>query len=170
MSLPIPFKGPGEHEQNATNEQTTETGFSVKPGAKSEDGLNVTFSGGIRAPSPDPSIISIDDLNNVRLGRNPDYLPVPEGRRNASRSPAAQPRTFKGKIQAFWITNKGLALVLISQMFGTLMNVTTRLLETQGNNGESIIIGFPSSSQANTVTYQGRDIIHFRYVVTPCLD
>ncbi|KAF2101083.1 hypothetical protein NA57DRAFT_24049, partial [Rhizodiscina lignyota] len=40
--------------------------------------------------------------------------------------------------QAVWVRNKGLALVLIAQVFGTLMNVTTRLLEVEGNNGKGM--------------------------------
>lgn len=138
MSVPPPPKGPDEHDKTIPYGQATEPQpeFSVKPGAKSDqDSLNFTPSGGIRAPSPDPSLISIDDSNNVRLGRTPGHLPVPEGRRHASQSPAARPRTFKAKAKLFWDTNKGLALVMISQVFGTLMNVTTRLLEIEGNHG-----------------------------------
>ncbi|KYG44728.1 hypothetical protein M433DRAFT_39635, partial [Acidomyces richmondensis BFW] len=41
-------------------------------------------------------------------------------------------------LQAFWIRNKGLAFMLIAQIFGTLMNVTTRLLEVEGNNGKGM--------------------------------
>lgn len=104
---------------------------SFKPGDKPDDSLNVS-RGAIRAPSPDPSLISIDDSNNIRLGRNPHYVP---GYRRASRSPAP-PRTLRGRLQISWVKNKGLALVLIAQLFGTLMNVTTRMLEMEGNDGE----------------------------------
>jgi hypothetical protein len=86
-------------------------------------------------PSPDPSLLSIDDSNNIRFGRNPDYFPDQSGRRHASRSPAP-PRTARGRVQAIWTRNKGLFLVLISQFFGALMNVTTRLLEMEGNDGK----------------------------------
>ena len=101
---------------------------ALKPGDKPEDTLNI-HRGVIRVPSPDPSLISIDDSNNIRLGRNLDYVPT-----HASQS-LAPPRGLKGKLQVFWISNKGLALVLISQLFGTLMNVTTRMLEMEGNDG-----------------------------------
>ncbi|KAF2635127.1 hypothetical protein P280DRAFT_474043 [Massarina eburnea CBS 473.64] len=118
-----------------TNDELTSEPHIIpaKSGGKPEDLLNVR--GPIRAPSPNPSVLSIDDFNDVRLGRNRDYLLVPNGDRGGSRSPTPQPRTFKGKIGLFWTTNKGLALVLISQLFGTLMNVTTRLLEVEGNDG-----------------------------------
>lgn len=106
-----------------------------KPGGnKLEGSLNVA-RGAIRVPSPDPSLLSIDDSNNIRFGRNSDYFPDQTGRRNASRSPAPL-RTAKGKLQAIWTKNKGLFLVLISQFFGALMNVTTRLLEMEGNDGK----------------------------------
>lgn len=106
---------------------------SLKPGDKAEDTLRVT-RGAIRVPSPDPSLLSIDDSASIRLGRTPDYVPLYHGRQ-PSRSPVP-PRTLKGRIRASWAANKGLALVLISQLFGTLMNVTTRMLEMEGNNGK----------------------------------
>jgi hypothetical protein len=105
---------------------------SVKPGDKTEDTLRIN-RGAIRVSSPNPSLVSIADSNHIRLGRNPDYDPLYHERR-VSRSPAPL-RTFKGRSQVFWKSNKGLALVLISQLFGTLMNVTTRMLEMEGNNG-----------------------------------
>ncbi|KZM20674.1 uncharacterized protein EKO05_0007212 [Ascochyta rabiei] len=108
---------------------------SDKPGGnKLEESLNVA-RGAIRVPSPDPSLLSIDDSNNIRLGHNPDYFPDRNGRRYASRSPAP-PQTVKTRAQAIWTKNKGLFLVLISQFFGALMNVTTRMLEMEGNDGK----------------------------------
>ncbi|KAF2273238.1 uncharacterized protein EI97DRAFT_461308 [Westerdykella ornata] len=115
----------------------------VKSGA---DTLNVASldyrNNGGRATSPTPSLISIDDLNNIRLGI-PDTDDVDEGvverspsGHAASPLPATRPRSWKGKIQRSWDMNKGLALVMVSQIFGTLMNVTTRLLEIEGNEGK----------------------------------
>jgi hypothetical protein len=52
--------------------------------------------------------------------------------------PLAPRRGVKGWLQSFWARNKGLLLVLLSQFFGTLMNVTTRLLEVEGNNGKGM--------------------------------
>lgn len=48
------------------------------------------------------------------------------------------PEAPSGKLRAFYQRNKGLAMVLLAQVFGTLMNVTTRLLEIQGNNGKGM--------------------------------
>jgi drug/metabolite transporter (DMT)-like permease len=41
-------------------------------------------------------------------------------------------------LAAAWIRNKGLAYMLLAQVFGVLMNVTTRLLEIEGNKGEGL--------------------------------
>ncbi|OCK93953.1 uncharacterized protein K441DRAFT_563860 [Cenococcum geophilum 1.58] len=121
------------------NDDDFTSSIPAKPSAKSDqEQLTVPFTGGIRAPSPDTlSNISIDDLNNIRIGRIPDYLPVPASRRHASSSPAP-PKTLKEKAAVFWTRNKGLALVLLAQVFGTLMNVTTRLLEVEGNHGKGL--------------------------------
>jgi hypothetical protein len=104
-----------------------------KPDDKTEDTLRGN-RGAIRVPSPNPSLILIDDSNNIRLGRNPDYDPLYH-ESHVTFSPA--PWTLKDRIRASWKSNKGLALVLISQLFGTLMNVTTRMLEMEGNGGRS---------------------------------
>jgi hypothetical protein len=117
------------------SEHELEAEAPVKLGDKTEDTLRIN-RGAIRRPSPNPSLISIDESNNIRLGRNPDYDPVYHDI-HASRSPGP-PRTHKGRLQTFWKSNKGLALVLISQLFGTLMNVTTRMLEMEGNDGRPL--------------------------------
>jgi hypothetical protein len=111
---------------------------SLNPGDKADNALNI-HRGAIRVPSPDPSILSIDDAQSIRLGRNPEYLPpLQSGRRHASRSPAPL-RVGKGRLRLFWVRNKGLALILIAQMFGTMMNVSTRMLEMEGNDGMPIV-------------------------------
>src|SRR5947208_787738 len=78
---------------------------SLNPGDKADDALKI-HRGAIRVPSPDPSILSIDDAQSIRLGRNSDYLPpLQSGRRHASRSPAPL-RVGKGRLRLFWIRNK----------------------------------------------------------------
>lgn len=99
------------------------------------DTLNVSFGGGIRAPSPDSSLFSIEDFSNVRLGRYPDRRHGSTGPRRSLEASVPRPRTLKGKAKQFWAANKGLALVMIAQFFGSLMNVTTRMLEVEGNHG-----------------------------------
>jgi hypothetical protein len=42
------------------------------------------------------------------------------------------------KLAALYERNKGVAYVLLAQVFGVLMNVTTRILEMEGNNGQGM--------------------------------
>ncbi|KAF2086003.1 hypothetical protein K490DRAFT_10631, partial [Saccharata proteae CBS 121410] len=39
-------------------------------------------------------------------------------------------------LSALWLRNRGLGLVLSAQIFGTAMNVTTRIMEVDGNHGK----------------------------------
>lgn len=133
----LPPKAPVDDSPNdkiADSTSELEQEVPVKSGAKPDDALAVAFTGGIRAPSPNPSLLSVEYAD--RLGRSAEYFRVPDGRRRASRSPAPPPKTLKEKVKAFWTANLGLLLVLVSQLFGTLMNVTTRMLEIEGNNGK----------------------------------
>lgn len=43
---------------------------------------------------------------------------------------------WNSKWQTIWGHNKGIVLVIVSQFFGALMNLATRLLETEGNGHE----------------------------------
>lgn len=44
-----------------------------------------------------------------------------------------EPKTWQTLLMGFWHRNQGLLLVAFSQLFGSLMNVTTRLLELEGD-------------------------------------
>lgn len=80
----------------------------------------------------DLSIYSADNENERRPGR----LLTPLGVcRLPSRSPVPAPTSWNGKFEVFWAKNKGLALVTLAQLFGVMMNVTTRLLEMDGSHG-----------------------------------
>lgn len=78
------------------------------------------------------STYSADNENERRAGR---LLNLSPDGRLLSRSPAPLPRTWKERILVFWASNKGLALVILAQIFGVMMNVTTRLLEMAGTSG-----------------------------------
>lgn len=80
----------------------------------------------------DRSIYSADNENERRPGRPLMSLGV---RRLPSRSPVPASTSWKGKFEVFWAKNKGLALVTLAQLFGVMMNVTTRLLEMDGSHG-----------------------------------
>ena len=80
----------------------------------------------------DLSTYSADNENERRTGR---LLTVSSAGRLLSSSPAPLPRTWRGTIRLFWARNKGLSLVILSQLFGVMMNVTIRLLEMNGTSG-----------------------------------
>ena len=109
---------------------------TIKP--LGQEYLEVPRTGPIRPLSPDTlSNLSTDDSDQPRQGRRALPLVLGGGTRQPSRSPAP-PKTWRGKLDAFWLRNKGLVLMLFAQVFGVLMNVTTRLLEIEGNNGKGL--------------------------------
>jgi hypothetical protein len=67
--------------------------------------------------------LSISTISS--LGQSRGVSPFP-------RAVSTEPKTWKNAFRGFWIRNQGLFLVSISQLFGALMNVTTRLLELEG--------------------------------------
>lgn len=94
--------------------------------------LSIPVSRPTRPQSPDTvSLISADDFHELR---RPSIVDIVNERRP---SPSRISR-WKDGTQATWTRNKGLFLVLLAQVFGTLMNVTTRILEVEGNNGEGL--------------------------------
>lgn len=74
----------------------------------------------LRASSPDGFLeLSTDDRFSVQIPRR--------GAASGNfTSPTIPVSGLKGKALAFWARNKGLGYVLLAQVFGTLMNVTTR--------------------------------------------
>lgn len=85
------------------------------------------FLNALRPSSDDDNVsaYSADNENERQRGR---LLAAPR-LRYPSVSPSP-PRSWRDACRASWKANKGLVLVLVSQLFGALMNVTTRLLET----------------------------------------
>lgn len=43
------------------------------------------------------------------------------------------PSTWKNTVRAAWGRNRGPGLVILAQLFAALMNVTTKVLETEGH-------------------------------------
>jgi hypothetical protein len=73
--------------------------------------------------------------------------------RRPSTSPTTPQRGWRGTLGALWIRNKGAILVLLAQAFGSLMNVATRILETDGAHGQAMhpfqVSRFPFVAQHN---------------------
>jgi len=75
----------------------------------------------------------VEEYEQIHPGR-----PPPMAGRHLHLSPTSPRGGWRGKLNAFWVCNKGLAYMLLAQIFGTLMNVTTRLLEIEGNKGAGL--------------------------------
>ncbi|KAG9239564.1 hypothetical protein BJ875DRAFT_83502 [Amylocarpus encephaloides] len=75
------------------------------------------------------SISTISSYNPQSRSVSPYHIP-------------AGPRSFKTRCKEFWDRNYGLFLVALSQLFGALMNVTTRLLELEGEGMHPLQILF----------------------------
>lgn len=85
------------------------------------------------------SVEEYDQLRPVRSG-SPAFVSA-ASRRRASEDQHEKPyvrRSLRGRIKAVWIRNLGLLYMLVAMLFGTLMNVTTRMLEVEGNKGKGL--------------------------------
>ncbi|KAL8776222.1 MAG: hypothetical protein Q9213_008348 [Squamulea squamosa] len=117
-----------------------------KPGDKSEQQqyLDIPLSLSFR-PSLDDngSIYSVDNENERQRRR----LLAPSTIRYHPISPVpARSQLWRTRYKALWLANKGLLLVLLSQLFGALMNVTTRLLETSDSSLNTFQVMFARMS------------------------
>lgn len=78
------------------------------------------------------------------------------------------PSKWRSRLHEFWVANYGAFLVLVSQFFGCLMNIATRLLETPGSHGTpmhpfQILFVRQSITSVITCTYAlwTRSVPHF---------
>jgi hypothetical protein len=78
--------------------------------------------------------LELDVLRNSSAG--PSYYgrlsPAPSGQLPCRTRPAPWWSRLRRSFRAFWIRNRGVLLVALSQLFGALMNLTARLLELEG--------------------------------------
>ncbi|KAK8202704.1 EamA-like transporter family-domain-containing protein [Phyllosticta capitalensis] len=87
-----------------------------------------------------PSVVSPESVSLLSANRN--YGTNGSISNTASRDssePAESdpsPPTWREKLENIWEGNKGLLLVLIAQIFNTVMNTATRILEIEGNDGK----------------------------------
>ena len=143
MEASLSKPGPARQEKSFSNPDleppegpsTTTDDSNAKPSAKARPYLEVPLQSAFSKSSDtisDLSIYSVDNENERRTER----LLTPSGTyRLPSRSPGPPPTTWKGRFDVFWLKNKGLVLVMLAQLFSVMMNVTTRLLEMDGNHG-----------------------------------
>ena len=71
-----------------------------------------------------------------------------------STSPTTSRHGWRGTLDSLWIRNKGAILVLLAQAFGSLMNVATRILETDGAHGKAMHpFQVPAPQSVTNTTY-----------------
>ncbi|KAI9652679.1 MAG: hypothetical protein M1831_006666 [Alyxoria varia] len=97
-----------------------------------------------RSFSTDSHFKTFADITRLRRSASTAQAAAPAPRDHSPPAPnpshtSAMIESFQdppsGTARAFYQRNKGLFYVLLAQVFGTLMNVTTRLLEIEGNEG-----------------------------------
>jgi len=103
------------------------------------------------SPRPSPSCVSGIEAENLRIGRVRDSSWSPSERQYGERPLVPGPGLWRERLKHSWIRNKGLALVLLAQVFGTLMNVTTRLLEMEGNEGTLMFLSLVGSRKSQLI-------------------
>ncbi|TVY86791.1 putative transport protein, partial [Lachnellula willkommii] len=79
--------------------------------------------------------LSVSTISSVGLPHSRGVSPYPA-------PSTSEPKTIKNAWKRFWARNQGLFLVSFSQLFGALMNVTTRLLELEGDGMHPLQILF----------------------------
>ncbi len=91
-------------------------------------------------PSLDSTYSELSEfsINSTALRHARPLLPPAD---TASRVHSLSPtrprrRGMRGYLDAFWLRNKGVVLVLLAMVFGSGMNVAARLMETEGSHGK----------------------------------
>lgn len=138
------------HHQSSDNAASTTT-TSEKPRKGSVMSLNSAsryleappFHSANRPMSPDAfSNLSVEEYDQLRPVRSSS--PAFASASSRRRGPEDQHeklyvrRSLRGRIKGVWVRNLGLLYMLVAMLFGTLMNVTTRMLEVEGNKGKGL--------------------------------
>lgn len=115
------------------NVSMTNTKGQFKPDSEPYGYLSAPAQRPLRPLSPDAtSLLSADEYEQLSLSRRSSRTTQQLESRPVSL------RGWRGRLTASWIRNKALALMLLAQMFGTSMNVLTRILEQEGNSGKGM--------------------------------
>lgn len=110
-------------------------------------GVEDQSSKSLQAPSTRPNrTLSPDSLSHTSSDEHEPFRPLApvdspdnDGLDEDPNGEAQAPLTgWRASLQASWTRNKGLAYMLMAQVFGVLMNVTTRVLEIEGNKGKGM--------------------------------
>ncbi len=125
--------------------------------------LELPLQSSRRRPSLDSTYSELSEfsVNSADLRHDRPFLPsAPNSHTQRltrfSRSPDSpnslrRRHGIRGYLDAFWLRNKGVVLVLLAMVFGSGMNVSARLMETDGSHGKAmypfqVLNQFPSYS------------------------
>jgi hypothetical protein len=121
---------------------TPGAGSDLKPGSEPpRQYLDVPTKSSYRSrPSIDSTYSDLSELSiySDELRHSRPLVSNDTAARRPPTSPAPLRHGRRGHLSALWIRNKGVVLVLLSQAFGSLMNVATRILETDGSHGKAM--------------------------------
>lgn len=109
-----------------------------------DGGTNRTFLSPNPSKQADHSLLDPEEFRRLSLS-SVSSVGFPHSR-SGSPPPNLEPKSFKNAFKKFWARNQGLFLVTFSQFFGALMNVTTRLLELEGDGMNPLQILFARMS------------------------
>lgn len=116
-----------DHDDYLESLQNIPSNFDL---ALNGSGTNRTYLSPHTTKETSTSLLEPDTLRRLSvstistMGRARSLSPYPHT--------SSPPQTWRDKAWDFWDKNQGLFLVTFSQLFGALMNVTTRLLELEG--------------------------------------
>lgn len=85
------------------------------------------------ATKDDGYILGPNDFRRLSIGTTSSSRPLTRSPSPYPGDRELEPKTWNVAMKDYWQRNHGLFLVALSQMFGALMNVTTRLLELEGD-------------------------------------
>jgi hypothetical protein len=131
--------------RDETPPENRQDSFSTRgrPRYTKEDAANLSNKY-LRAPPSQPSRpLSPDALSNLSADEFEQLHPSvpvtwPAPNDGLAGRPSRSVTGWRNILKEYWSRNKGLAYMLLAQVFGVLMNVTTRLLEVEGNKGEGL--------------------------------
>ena len=138
MSIPSSASEEEEVKRGSHASEETKPSFTGHDKQEAKANSGQFYSAAPLESSFRPSIGSLSDIStysadneNERRASGPLAL-----ERGSLASRSSRPaKAWKGRVDGFWARNKGLVLVILAQLFGALMSVTTRLLETEGSHG-----------------------------------
>ncbi|GKT49928.1 putative transporter [Colletotrichum spaethianum] len=136
-SLPVPQSPGAKTRLDDTLENTDEAYHNLSIDGKASWSHDHT-KGISTLPDPDSlRRFSASPFQNGRVSPLPGASHPP---------PTIQPLKQTTKLEQFWLVNKGVVLVALSQLFGALMNLTARLLELEGEGMHPLQVLFARQS------------------------